>query len=43
MTIEIPADNLTTLCADVFQRLGSSGEEARRVAVSLVGANLAGP
>ncbi|HEY4924800.1 MAG TPA: malate/lactate/ureidoglycolate dehydrogenase [Roseiarcus sp.] len=42
MTIEIPAGNLTNLCAEVFQRLGSSDEEARRVAVSLVGANLAG-
>ena len=42
MTLEIPADNLTTLCADVFQRLGSSSEEAHRVAISLVGANLAG-
>jgi uncharacterized oxidoreductase len=42
MNIEIPAENLITLCADVFQRLGSSGEEARRVGVSLVGANLAG-
>ncbi len=42
MNIMISADNLTALCADVFERLGSSGEEARRVAVSLVGANLAG-
>lgn len=42
MNIEIPADGLTALCADVFERLGSSREEARRVAVSLVGANLAG-
>jgi uncharacterized oxidoreductase len=42
MNIEIPADNLTNLCAEVFQHLGSSDKEARRVAVSLVGANLAG-
>jgi hydroxycarboxylate dehydrogenase B len=36
------ADRLTALCADVFVRLGSVPEEARRVAVSLVDANLAG-
>jgi len=36
------ADRLTALCADVFERLGSVPEEARRVAVSLVDANLAG-
>ncbi|MGA2793884.1 MAG: malate/lactate/ureidoglycolate dehydrogenase [Roseiarcus sp.] len=42
MNIEIPADGLTALCADLFEHLGSSREEARRVAASLVGANLAG-
>ena len=36
------ADRLRALCADVFERLGSVPEEARRVAVSLVDANLAG-
>jgi uncharacterized oxidoreductase len=42
MNIEISADRLTTLCAEIFEHLGSSVEEARRVAVSLVGANLTG-
>jgi uncharacterized oxidoreductase len=42
MSIEIPADRLTAFCAEIFEHLGSSFEEARRVAVSLVGANLAG-
>jgi uncharacterized oxidoreductase len=37
-----PADELTALCADVLERLGCRSEEARRVAKSLVGANLAG-
>jgi LDH2 family malate/lactate/ureidoglycolate dehydrogenase len=36
------AGRLTALCVDVFERLGSVREEARRVAVSLVDANLAG-
>jgi hydroxycarboxylate dehydrogenase B len=42
MNIDVPAEGLTDLCADVFERVGSSVEEARRVAVSLVGANLTG-
>ena len=42
MTIAIPADRLTALCADVFERVGCHREEAQRVALSLVGANLAG-
>jgi hydroxycarboxylate dehydrogenase B len=42
MNIVIPVDGLTTLCADVFEHLGSNPQEARRVAVSLVGANLTG-
>ncbi|WP_158818122.1 malate/lactate/ureidoglycolate dehydrogenase [Methylocapsa sp. S129] len=42
MNIVIPVDSLTALCAEVFEGLGSSSEEARRVAVSLVGANLMG-
>ena len=42
MNIMISVDNLTALCAGVFERLGSRPEEAQRVAVSLVGANLAG-
>ena len=42
MNITISVDNLTALCAGVFERLGSRPEEAQRVAVSLVGANLAG-
>ncbi len=42
MNVLIPADRLSALCADVFERLGSGREEARRVAASLVGANLAG-
>jgi hypothetical protein len=42
MTIHIPADALTGFCAEVFARVGCRPEEARRVAASLVGANLAG-
>jgi hydroxycarboxylate dehydrogenase B len=42
MNINFPSDRLTALCADVFERLGSDSGEARRVACSLVGANLAG-
>lgn len=42
MTINVPAAALTTLVADVFAHVGSSPEEARRVATSLVGANLSG-
>ena len=42
MTIAIPAERLTALCADVFERVGSHADEAQRVARSLVGANLAG-
>ena len=40
--IHVPVANLIDLVADVFSRVGSSQEEARRVATSLVGANLAG-
>ena len=40
--MNISADALTALCADVFERVGSAREEAQRIAVSLVGANLAG-
>ena len=42
MTVQISVAALTTLCTDVFARVGCSGKEARRVATSLVGANLAG-
>ncbi len=42
MTVFVPADRLITLCAAAFARVGSSPEEARRVATSLVGANLSG-
>jgi len=42
MTLDIPVEGLTALCADVFERLGSGPPEARRVAASLVGANLTG-
>lgn len=42
MTVMVSADRLTALCAAAFERVGSSPEEARRVAASLVGANLAG-
>ena len=42
MTLHIPADALVDLVAAVFMRVGSASEEARRVATSLVGANLAG-
>ena len=38
----IPVDSLTALCAKVFGRLGGSSDQARRIAVSLVGANLMG-
>ena len=42
MTIHIPADALTDFCAEVFEHVGCRPEEARRVAASLVEANLAG-
>lgn len=42
MTVLIPADRLTDFCAEIFVAVGSSPEEARRVAASLVGANLTG-
>jgi uncharacterized oxidoreductase len=42
MTIAIPVEELTALCAEIFERVGSGPQEARRVAVSLVGANLTG-
>jgi uncharacterized oxidoreductase len=42
MTLDIPVEGLTALCAEVFERLGSGPPEARRVAASLVGANLTG-
>ncbi len=42
MTVHISVAKLIDLIVDVFLRVGSSTEEARRVATSLVGANLAG-
>ncbi len=42
MTIHIAADALADFCAEVFERVGSSPNEARRVAASLVDANLTG-
>ncbi len=42
MDIRIPVDTLTAHCAEIFQRVGCAPEEARRVAGSLVGANLTG-
>ena len=42
MTIHVPAGALTDFCAEIFQRVGSSPEEARAVAASLVDANLTG-
>jgi len=42
MTIHIAADALADFCAEVFERVGCSPEEARRVAASLVEANLTG-
>ena len=42
MTIAIPAAALTDLCAAIFARVGSSPEEARAVAASLVDSNLTG-
>ena len=42
MTIYIPADALTDFCAEIFGRVGCRPEEARRVAASLVDANLTG-
>jgi hydroxycarboxylate dehydrogenase B len=42
MAIEISAERLSHLCAEIFERIGSRQEEARRIAASLVGANLAG-
>jgi uncharacterized oxidoreductase len=42
MTIHIAADALTDFCAEVFERVGSRPGEARRVAASLVDANLTG-
>ena len=40
MTIHIAADALADFCAEVFERIGSKSGEARRVAASLVAANL---
>src|SRR5271168_848013 len=42
MTIQIPADALTNFCAEIFARVGCRPEEARRIAASLVDANLTG-
>ena len=42
MTISIPADELVDFCARIFERVGSSREEARAVAASLVDSNLTG-
>jgi uncharacterized oxidoreductase len=42
MTVHIFADELTNISARIFERVGSSAQEARAVAASLVDANLAG-
>jgi uncharacterized oxidoreductase len=42
MTIAIPADELANFCGRIFERVGSSPEEARVVAASLVDSNLTG-
>jgi uncharacterized oxidoreductase len=42
VTINVPAADLVALCTDIFARVGCHADEARRIAVSLVGANLAG-
>jgi uncharacterized oxidoreductase len=42
MTVHIFADELTNVCARVFERVGCSPQEARAVAASLVDSNLAG-
>ncbi len=42
MTIHIQADALSDFCAEIFARVGCRPEEARRVAASLVDANLTG-
>jgi hydroxycarboxylate dehydrogenase B len=42
MTVHMRADELTDFCTEVFEHIGSSREEARRVAASLVDANLTG-
>jgi len=40
--VRIPVETLTDYCAEVFEHIGCSNPEARRVATSLVGANLTG-
>lgn len=42
MTVNVPADELTDFCARIFAGVGSSPEEARAVAASLVDSNLTG-
>jgi uncharacterized oxidoreductase len=42
MTIHIQAGPLTDFCAEVFEHVGCRAEEARRIAASLVDANLTG-
>ena len=42
MTIHIRADKLSEFCAEVFRQVGCRPDEARRVAASLVDANLTG-
>jgi len=42
MTIHIAADALADFCAEVFEHVGCRPDEARRVAASLVDANLTG-
>ncbi len=42
MTVYIRADALADFCAEVFEHVGCGPEEARRVAASLVDANLTG-
>ena len=42
MSIAIPADELASFCARIFESVGSSHEEARAIAASLVDSNLTG-
>jgi uncharacterized oxidoreductase len=42
LDIRIPVDTVIDFCAEMFERVGCSPEEARRVATSLAGANLTG-
>ena len=42
MTVHIPADPLTSFCAEIFARVGCAPDEAERVSASLVDSNLTG-